>query len=174
MFELSFIRSAAAQGLDLSKTPTATLINLFNYLRVDEPQMENWKSSKVALQERIAPMAVAFIERTEAQAADVHTDFQVPEVDRVAELTSIEPDAEAARLDAVADAAEAGEAKETIGSVISQLVMDASLSYDMIVNMIHAQFEDAHTSRRSVASVAARLRKNGVNVPLRRAKGAEE
>lgn len=55
-----------------------------------------------------------------------------------------------------------------IGVVIAELVMDASLSYDMIVNMIHAQFDSAQTSVRSVASVAARLRKAGVDVPMRR------
>lgn len=56
----------------------------------------------------------------------------------------------------------------TIGSVVAELVMDATLSYDAIVHMIHEQFEGAATSRRSVASVAARLRKNGVEVPFRR------
>lgn len=61
-----------------------------------------------------------------------------------------------------------------IGVVIAELVMDASLSYDMIVNMIHAQFDSAHTSVRSVASVAARLRKTGVDVPMRRKGKADE
>lgn len=55
-----------------------------------------------------------------------------------------------------------------IGEVVSRLVMDATLSYDTIVNMIRAQFSDAQTSARSVASVAARLRKDGVDVPKRR------
>ncbi len=63
--------------------------------------------------------------------------------------------------------------KETIGSVIAELVMDVTLSYDMIVNMIHAQFDSASTSARSVASVAARLRKDGVEVPMRRKAKAE-
>jgi hypothetical protein len=63
--------------------------------------------------------------------------------------------------------------KQTIGIVVAELVMDASLSYDMIVNLIHAQFEDASTSRRSVASVAARLRKDGIDVPLRRQQKGE-
>jgi hypothetical protein len=66
------------------------------------------------------------------------------------------------------------EKKETIGSVVAGLVMDVSLSYDMIVNMIHAQFDNASTSARSVASIAARLRKTCVDVPHRRkAKAAE-
>ncbi|MBT9244927.1 hypothetical protein KM031_02055 [Gemmobacter fulvus] len=66
------------------------------------------------------------------------------------------------------------EKKETIGSVVAELVMDVTLSYDMIVNLIHAQFDNASTSARSVASIAARLRKTGVDVPHRRkAKAAE-
>lgn len=73
-----------------------------------------------------------------------------------------------------ATAVEAKEPKLTIGSVIATMLMDATLSYDVIVNAIHEQFENASTSARSVASVAARLRKDGVDVPMRRkAKAAE-
>jgi hypothetical protein len=69
---------------------------------------------------------------------------------------------------------EAKEPKLTIGSVIATMLMDATLSYDAIVIAIHEQFENASTSARSVASVAARLRKDGVDVPMRRkAKAAE-
>ena len=59
--------------------------------------------------------------------------------------------------------------KATIGSVVADLVMDAELSYDAIVDMVRGQFPDANTSTRSVASVASRLRKAGVDVPTRRA-----
>lgn len=54
--------------------------------------------------------------------------------------------------------AEVREPRVTIGSVVTELVMDATLSYDAIVHIIRGQFADAQTSRRSVASVAARLR----------------
>lgn len=60
------------------------------------------------------------------------------------------------------------EKKKTIGAAVAELVMDASLSYDAIVNLIHAQFEGCSTTARSVASVAARLRKDGIDVPHRR------
>lgn len=69
--------------------------------------------------------------------------------------------------------AEVKEPRITIGSVVTELVMDAALSYDQIVNIIHERFEGAATSRRSVASVAARLRKEGVEVPLRRQQKGE-
>lgn len=63
--------------------------------------------------------------------------------------------------------------KVTIGSVVEQLLVNAELSYDQIVDMIREQFPEANTSRRSVASVAARLRKKGTEVPMRRAAKAE-
>ena len=69
--------------------------------------------------------------------------------------------------------AEVKEPRITIGSVVTELVMDATLSYDAIVHIIHQQFEGAATARRSVASVAARLRKEGVEVPLRRQQKGE-
>ena len=71
---------------------------------------------------------------------------------------------------AVADTTEAIPAvkKVTIGSAVTDLLMDATLSYDAIVDIIHAQFKGANTSARSIASVAARLRKTGIAVPSRR------
>lgn len=63
--------------------------------------------------------------------------------------------------------------KLTIGSVVTDLLMDATLSYDAIVDMIHTQFKGANTTARSIASVAARLRKSGVDVPTRRKAKAE-
>lgn len=57
---------------------------------------------------------------------------------------------------------------QKIGTVIAEMVMDAALSYDMIVNAIHARFPGCNTSARSVASVAARMRRDGVDVPMRR------
>ncbi len=67
-----------------------------------------------------------------------------------------------------ATASETPAKTKTIGAAVTELVMDATLSYDQIVSMIHAQFQGCSTSARSVASVAARLRKDGVNVPKRR------
>jgi len=69
--------------------------------------------------------------------------------------------------------AEVKEPRVTIGSAVTELVMDATLSYDAIVHIILGKFADAQTSRRSVALVAARLRKEGVEVPLRRQQKGE-
>ena len=66
------------------------------------------------------------------------------------------------------DAAPVPVKKVTIGSAIESMLMDVEMSYNMIVDAIHLQFENASTSARSVASVAARLRKAGVDIPHRR------
>lgn len=127
----------------------AALLAIHNEMAPEENQLASWKQAKSKLIERIE-----LLEQTPDETAPV-----LEQKMEVAEEV---------------DGTEDKTAKVTIGSVIADLVMDATLSYDMIVNMIHAQFEDAQTSRRSVASVAARLRKDGVEVPLRRAKGALE
>ncbi|MBN7786699.1 hypothetical protein JYP51_17355 [Ponticoccus gilvus] len=58
--------------------------------------------------------------------------------------------------------------KRTIGSLVQELLMDPDLGYLAIVDRVVAEFPDAKTSVRSVASVAAVMRKKGVDVPIRR------
>lgn len=58
--------------------------------------------------------------------------------------------------------------KPTIGSMVQELLMDEALDYATIVDAVVAEFPNAQTSARSVASVAAVLRKKGVDVPMRR------
>ena len=127
----------------------AALLAIHNEMAPAENQLGSWKQAKTKLIERIQLLE------------------QAP--DEVAEVLEQKLEV-AAEVDGTTDETK----KVTIGSVISELVMDAALSYDQIVSLVWAQFEDAQTSRRSVASVAARLRKSGVNVPLRRNKGALE
>ena len=57
-----------------------------------------------------------------------------------------------------------------IGKMVEELLKDASLSYFQIVERIADAFPTARTSRRSVASVAADLRRRGVDVPMRNVK----
>ncbi len=67
---------------------------------------------------------------------------------------------------------ESAKPKRTIGSLVQELLMDEALGYEAIVDRVVAEFPDAKTSVRSVASVAAVLRKKGTDVPMRRkAKG---
>ena len=87
-------------------------------------------------------------------------------------LSSADPDQVADKLLAETPATPEPKAPK-IGEVIATLVMDATLSYDAIVEAIHQQFKACNTSARSVASIAARLRKDGVDVPMRRKAKAE-
>lgn len=87
-------------------------------------------------------------------------------------LAGADPDQVADKVLAETKPAEPEVKAPKIGEVIAQLVMDATMSYDQIVTLIHDQFKPCNTSARSVASVAARLRRDGVEVPHRRkAKG---
>ena len=63
------------------------------------------------------------------------------------------------------------EPKRTIGSLVQELLIDPDLGYPAIVDRVVAEFPDAKTSVRSVASVAAVLRKKGVDVTMRRGAG---
>ena len=58
--------------------------------------------------------------------------------------------------------------KRTIGRLVEELLMDEALDYTAIVDRVMAEFSNAKTTARSVASVAAVLRKKGVDVPKRR------
>lgn len=60
------------------------------------------------------------------------------------------------------------ELKRTIGSLVQELLMDPDLGYEAIVDRVVAEFPDAKTSVRSVASVATVLRRKGAEVPMRR------
>ena len=66
------------------------------------------------------------------------------------------------------------EPRRIIGSLVQKLLMDLDLGYEAIVERVFAEFPDAKTSVRSVASVAATMRKRGVEVPMRRRKKADD
>jgi len=87
-----------------------------------------------------------------------------------------EPEAteEAEALDHEADGASEQplEPKITIGAVVHELLLDVDHTYVEIVAEVKRRFPDAKTTARSVASVAATLRKKGIDVPTRR-KAAE-
>lgn len=77
---------------------------------------------------------------------------------------------EAETLDHEADGAseQPSEPKITIGAVVHELLLDVDHTYVEIVAEVKRRFPDAKTTARSVASVAATLRKKGVDVPTRR------
>lgn len=66
----------------------------------------------------------------------------------------------------------AGDQRGLISAEVRCLLMDTDHAYSVIVEMVKAKFPDANTTTRSVASVAAELRKCGQPIAFRRpAKG---
>lgn len=59
-----------------------------------------------------------------------------------------------------------------IGESVATLLKDERLSYADILQMVKAAHPKASTSTRSIASVAACMRRDGVEVPFRRSVGA--
>ena len=55
-----------------------------------------------------------------------------------------------------------------IGRLVNELLVDTDLDYKAIVEKVKENFPDAKTTARSVASVAADLRRDGVDVKARR------
>lgn len=61
-----------------------------------------------------------------------------------------------------------------IGRSVATLLRDPRLSYADILQMVRAAHPHASTSTRSIASVAACMRRDGLDVPLRRSlRGAQ-
>lgn len=152
---------------------TKQLIRQHNELAADRglPPLNGWKASKEALQARIDGL------RTQ-QPADP---LAIPEAFGDAETDQVPPDGAEATTDehveptvhpeASAECAEAPakSGRGGIGKLVASLLLDAEgFDYPTIVEMVAGEFPDAQTSTRSVASVAARLRKDGVEVPMRR------
>jgi hypothetical protein len=78
--------------------------------------------------------------------------------------------AAAAQTDAPKAAEKSGAAPEaTIGESVRRLLLDGSLTYAQIVELVRAAHPEAATTARSVASVACAMRKGGADVPTRRA-----
>lgn len=63
------------------------------------------------------------------------------------------------------------ERRGAIGKSVATLLRDARLSYSDILQLVMAAHPNASTSTRSIASVAAAMRRDGVDVPLRRSVG---
>lgn len=59
----------------------------------------------------------------------------------------------------------------TIGALVAELLADPDLGYAEIVAAVRERFPEARTTARSVASVAARMRRDGADVPRRGGKG---
>ncbi len=134
----------------LGQMTIAELLEVHNDLAKQKgaDALQSWKRAKPELIGRIVALGT------------VPADETAPEVTEEAET-----------LDQEADGA-SEQPKITIGAVVQELLMDVDNAYVEIVAEVKRRFPDAKTTARSVASVAATLRKKGVDVPTRR-KAAE-
>jgi len=58
--------------------------------------------------------------------------------------------------------------KQTVGTLVADLLTDTALSYAEIVALVKSDFPEAKTTPRSVASIASMLRRKGQDIPSRR------
>ena len=106
-------------------------------------------------------------------ATDAIARGEVPEAPEDAEPTEDgadgAPEQEPSIDDKIRNAKVTGpERMGTIGELVHELLMDVDLTYLEIVALVKEKFPDARTTARSVASVAATLRRKGAAVPTRR------
>lgn len=128
---------------DLEGMTAAALVQLHDSLCAPHQRIcRPWKKGKAALIERVRPLL-------EAQELSER---------------SGQTEARAAATE------EADDRPETVGRLVERLLLadEGSLSYADVVEEVRRRFPDAKTTRRSVASVAADMRKRGVEVPKRR------
>lgn len=80
----------------------------------------------------------------------------------------------AAKKVSKAKAEGAGETRGGLTRLVESLLMDPALSYLDIINAVLKDFPKANTSARSIASVAAGMRRKDIDVPMRRPAKAEK
>lgn len=128
---------------------------------LEQPHINSWKKAKALLEGRIAGM--------QEEVAG--------KLDPLGDMVAVSEHLDAAAEDPLAIEVEPGdvveeaheEPKGTIGELVKDLLLDAEgFGYEFIVEAVKREFPEAQTSRRSVASTAAALRKKGVDVPTRR------
>jgi hypothetical protein len=125
---------------DLNEMTAAALVQLHDGLCPEGDRIGRpWKKGKAALIERVRPL----LEHQELSDRSDH---------------------------AAAQASATEEPPSTVGRLVEALLVadEGSWSYADVVAEVRRQFPEARTSTRSVASVAADLRKRGVDVPTRR------
>lgn len=138
------------------------------------PPLQGWKASKEALQARIDGLMT----QQPIDPLAIPEAFGDVEPDTVSPIGAEEPGgADQEPVDASGTSAESAEApaettkvaKGSIGKLVASLLLDAEgFDYPSIVEMVRREYPDAQTSTRSIASVAAALRRSGVEVPMRR------
>lgn len=127
--------------------------------------LQSWKRAKSELVDRTVALGAVPADETAPEVAE--------EADTLDHEADGAPEQEPSVDDKIRNAKVTGPARlGTIGELVHELLMDVDNAYVEIVAEVKRRFPDAKTTARSVASVAATLRKKGVDVPTRR-KAAE-
>lgn len=134
-------------------------------------ELAGWKQSAEKLRERIEamrsadaqvcadPLALPADTETVQSFDDAEAHTPSAEAPKVTMELRIEP----------AEAPEPSTKPWTIGAAVRELLLDpAGYDYAFIVEAVRREFPTANTSSRSVASVAAALRRDGAVFPMRR------
>ena len=154
-------------------TTTKDLIREHNDLArtLGVAELAHWKQSGDKLRERIDAMRSADAEVC-ADPLALPADTETAQSFDDAEAHT--PSAEAPKV-TTDEHSEPDEAPEpsakpwTIGAMVKELLLDPNgYEYGFIVEAVKREFPQAHTSTRSVASVAAALRRNGEVFAMRR------
>jgi hypothetical protein len=145
--------------------------------KLDQAELTaGWKAGKDKLQARIDAMRglVAVDAKLDAEEAQETSDpLAIDPLDQGApeEPSATEADeAEVSAAEPTTDEhSDETEARGSIGQMVAELLVDAEgYDYQEIVDIVRGQFPSAKTSKRSIASVAAGLRRKGIEVPMRR------
>ena len=160
---------------------TKEMIRTYNALAADRglPPLTGWKASKEALQARIDGLTDAQgsgatpegkeVSHTTGELVDLADPLAIPEAAEEPSATEAEQEPPSAAEATTDEHAEPAEARGGIGRMIADLLVDEEgYEYGEIVDIVRGEFPEASTSKRSVASVAAALRRKGVEVPMRR------
>lgn len=108
------------------------------------------------------------IEQPDPLATDDEGDAPTGE-EIAAKIDELEAAAEKPAKTKKAKAPKVVDERGTIGQMVKDLLLDAEgYDYQEILDIVKGEFPEANTSRRSISSVAADLRRKGTEVPMRR------
>lgn len=130
-------------------------------------ELTRWKQAGEKLRERIEAIRSAGADPLDIPA-DAEAVQALGDAEAAPTTPSIVEGATELRIEPE-DAPEPSAGPWTIGKAVRALLLDpAGLDYPTIVQRVKGEFPQAHTTTRSIASVAAAMRRDGMVFPMRR------
>ena len=145
---------------------TAEKLARLNQLRQDNGKapLKAWKSSGEKLDQAIQ----AELEAWQGEKPEAHDEPEQQTGDQP-ETQTDEPSEQTEEPEAQSEATEEPKSERgAIGRLVIDLLVDTDDDYATIVGKIREQYPSAKTTARSIASIAADLRRDGVDVKSRR------